>query len=509
LFSFFGDKEPKSSLTFDAADTFDQDGDELIYRWRFGDGVEVEDIVSPTHSYLEAGEYRVTLFVSDGRETAELNKDIVIGEQNSDSEDEAEKEEERSDPREEPGPLEPGVVINEVFPAPAKDKEAWVELLNTGKEEMNIVDWRLKNKNSSYRFSENSEEVSLDPQQIYLVKQDSRWLELEKEKDFVELAHESGSVMDRVEYDRVFSGESLARGPGGEVFWTTVPTPGEENEISVENSSQLDSVLSDVSAGDSRQSKDPFKDISLEKVRELPPEKKVRTEGVVAVKPGVLGKQYFYIIGSPGVQIYNFHTDFPDLKPGDKVEVKGEISETRYGEKRINTDDRRDIRLLEDTEPPRPEPVTGEELNNGNQAGRLVKMTGEIVDKKRKKFYIKEDSDRTLVYLQEDLGVSTGDIKEGAEAEVVGLVSKFRDGVRVLPRSAQDINLSENKKKDSEVGTSASGTPATSAEADPAREEWILPSQEKDNNLIKYLLVISGAVIVILTVLLYRKGSNS
>jgi PKD repeat protein len=507
LFSFSGRRSAKNQVTFDASDSFDQDGDKLIYQWRFGDGVVVEDIISPTHSYLEAGEYQVTLFVSDGRETAELSKDIIIGEQDRDNRKKTKEKKEKADPQKEVEPADTGMVINEIYPAPAEGKKEWAELLNIGEKEINIADWQLENKNSSYRFPGNSKDISMDPQQIYLVKQDNDWLELQKEEDFVKLVDESGAVMDRVEYAQVFPGESLARGPGGKMFWTTVPTPGKENEISIKNSLQFNSVLSDMPAGNSRRTKNLFKDVPLAEARESLTEEKVRTKGVVAVRPGVLGEQYFYIVGSAGIQIYNFYKDFPELEVGDRIEVKGEISETRYEEKRINTKERADIQILGQLDPPEPIKTDCKEINK-RDVGKLVQIRGKIVDKDSKKIYIGKNSDPVLVYLQEEFDISATDMKEGQEMEIVGLVSKFNNGVRVLPRSAQDINLIKSKENSLEIESDVAGASATSSEIDADQEEWALRSEKENNNAIIYLLIASGTVIAILIVLLYKKGNN-
>ena len=53
------------SVTFNASETFDIEGDNITYYWDFDDGTNsTGDIV--THSYIESGSYWVTLTVSDG-----------------------------------------------------------------------------------------------------------------------------------------------------------------------------------------------------------------------------------------------------------------------------------------------------------------------------------------------------------------------------------------------------------------------------------------------------------
>ena len=52
------------STEFYATGSYDPDGEIANYQWEFGDGRAAEDI-TPTHVYYEAGEYAVTLTVTD------------------------------------------------------------------------------------------------------------------------------------------------------------------------------------------------------------------------------------------------------------------------------------------------------------------------------------------------------------------------------------------------------------------------------------------------------------
>src|SRR5262249_55136710 len=60
---------PGFSIDFDAAQSFDPEGDELTYAWNFGDGATSTD-VDPSHTYA-SDDHPVTvqLAVSDGQDT--------------------------------------------------------------------------------------------------------------------------------------------------------------------------------------------------------------------------------------------------------------------------------------------------------------------------------------------------------------------------------------------------------------------------------------------------------
>jgi PKD repeat protein len=68
--------EPTS---FNGSESFDPDGDELTYKWDFGDG-ETGSGETPDHTYDAPGTYNVTLTVSDGALFSISKTTIKIGE---------------------------------------------------------------------------------------------------------------------------------------------------------------------------------------------------------------------------------------------------------------------------------------------------------------------------------------------------------------------------------------------------------------------------------------------
>ncbi len=55
-----------TSVSFDGSASSDADGDSLTYSWNFGDGSASGSGVAPSHIYVAAGSYTVTLTVNDG-----------------------------------------------------------------------------------------------------------------------------------------------------------------------------------------------------------------------------------------------------------------------------------------------------------------------------------------------------------------------------------------------------------------------------------------------------------
>lgn len=208
----------------------------------------------------------------------------------------------------------------------------------------------------------------------------------------------------------------------------------------------------------------------------------LRLTGVVAVPPGVLGVQIFYLAGERNIQVYNYSKLFPELKIGDRIEVTGELTSSA-GEARLKTKTAADIKILGEQEPPAPEELACRDLSD-EQVGKLVQLKGELTKKTGSTIYLDDSTDEAQVYLKPATGISIKSLNEGEELTVVGIVSKTASGLRLLPRSLADI----------EQAQAAEPLPGEVS----AQNEWQLESRDKQAELLKYLLVIAGGVILVL-----------
>ncbi|MDP2736166.1 MAG: lamin tail domain-containing protein, partial [bacterium] len=375
-------------VIFDSSDTFDQDDDKLIFSWDFGDGFN-NSLANPEHTYFNAGIYKVKLAVSDGKATSTKEKSVKVvnglGEMIGAETPLTPLLKGGANP---PNPLYQGgtVIINEIFPNPAgaDTGQEWLELINQSEIEINLLNWRVENSNGKYGFK--SERV-LESGAFYVLDNAISKLAFKNTSDVINLYNDLDELADQVEYASAIQGEAYARGINGNWFWTTKITPGEENIISLAQSeASLEYQASGIKAAAGE-----YVETDLEKVREMEIGSLVKVKGTVAVEPGILGVQIFYIVGSPGIQIYNYKKDFPALRIGDYIEVTGELAQTQ-GELRIKTKDKNDINLIEYKAPPAALAIKAEEVNEEN-IGQLITVTGEITDKKSTSLYVDDGSD--------------------------------------------------------------------------------------------------------------------
>ena len=469
-------------VMFDSSDTTDADGDELKYAWDFGDGLK-NNLANPAHTYLKVGIYKVKLAVSDGKETSEKEKSVkVVG-----SVGEMNGAETPLNP-----PLSGGIIINEIYPDPAgaDQGQEWLELVNKSDSEINLKNWRVENSNGKFKFKN---DLWLEAGDFYLLDNAVSKLAFKNSSDTISLYDDSDELVETVAYAEAAPGESYARGANGKWFWTAKLTPGEENIISVAASQA--SIKYNVSS--IKGNAGEYVETDLENIRELEIGSLVKVKGTVAVAPGILGVQIFYIVGSPGLQIYNYKKDFPALRVGDYVEISGELSQIQ-GELRLKTKDKADIKIIEHKPPPQALALSCDQVNEDG-VGQLITVSGEITHRKSSTLYLDDGNDEILVYIKQNTGIDTKNLATGQTAEITGILSKTASGLRLLPRSQDDIRLTNfsHGLRPQVLGEVAEGN------------EWEVAERDKKMELFKYLLIAAGGGIIILGILLVRAKRSS
>jgi len=484
-FSFKSPVLINAPVAFDSSDTFDQDDDKLKFSWDFGDGFK-NNLTNPEHTYLKIGLYKVRLEVNDGRATSTKEKSMKVVNNLNEIVDTGEIASLPEAPRNDK------IVINEVFPNPAgADKnQEWLEFKNKSSAKINLLNWRVENSNGRYEFKN---EQLLAAGVFYILNNTQSKLAFKNSTDTISLYNNLDELIDQVEYENAAQGETYARGANGNWFWTTKATPGGENIISLAESAYVKTAANKVSAG----SAENYMETDLEKVRTLEIGSQVKVRGTVAVEPGTLGVQIFYIVGSPGIQIYNYKKDFPSLKIGDYIEVAGELAQTQ-GEFRIKTKDKTSINFIEHKDSPAALAIKADEVNEEN-IGQLITITGEITDKKSTSLYVDDGNDEIFIYIKQNTGISTKNLATGQKVSVTGILSKTQTGLRLLPRSQTDIVL---------IGSTEELTPQVLGEVAVARE-WDLAERDKKLELFKYLLIIAGGIIILLSGLFIKAKSKS
>ncbi|MCK4553569.1 lamin tail domain-containing protein, partial [Candidatus Parcubacteria bacterium] len=466
-------------VLFDSSDTVDEDGDELKFSWDFGDSF-TNKLANSEHTFFKQGAYTVKLTVSDGENEVEKEK-IVKVIAPSPGPSPATSLRERGDSEEGWGE----VVINEFLPNPegADAEGEFIELYNQGSGDVNLINWKIDDSEGGSKPYSFDLDLWLNSGMYYVLDREESGLALNNTMDAVRLFDNFNELVEEIEYEQVVEGEAYARGKNNKWFWTTVITPGEENVISVADSSETGVIVKSASYSAGGKKTEQIIETTLDKINECEVGDLIKVVGIVAVEPGVLGSQYFYIVseGAPegetptsrlqarllkgeagkklasvdfipdgavqnkdnapeslqgdsdedsedidgtvhaaGIQVYNYKKDFPNLKVGDYIEVQGELS-VSSGELRLKTKTVDDFKILEHREPPIASEAACEKVDE-EYVGQLITVTGEIVERKSSIVYLDDGTDEVIVYLKKSTGINPKSIKEGEIVAVTGLV---------------------------------------------------------------------------------------
>lgn len=236
-----------------------------------------------------------------------------------------------------------------------------------------------------------------------------------------------------------------------------------------------------------------IKIINLDKVKEMAKGDRVKVEGAVAILPNIFSSQYFYIVGSGGVQVYSYKKDFPELKVGDIVSVTGEISIVS-GEKRIKTNTKDDIKIIKNEKEPEPEVLSCENIDE-ESVGHLVSVVGEVTEKKGYTIFLDDGTDEAQVYLKKNTGLSNSDFTEGDKIEVRGIVGQSGTNLRIMPRSKDDL-IRQNDEAGEVLGEVSQS------------DGWQLAQRDKKMELLKYFLAIAVFIILGLVIFIFKKLTN-
>ncbi len=230
-----------------------------------------------------------------------------------------------------------------------------------------------------------------------------------------------------------------------------------------------------------------FKNISLKNIKNTSDKDYVKVTGIVSVLPGTLGLQYFYIHDQYdndkniyGLQIYNYHKIFPEIKIGDRIEVRGQISVT--GQEplinyKIKTKEANDIKIISsNNKTPSAELIKISELKP-QQLGQIKKIKGEITQNKSNQIYLDDGQNEILIDIRKNTNIPRHTLKEGEFFTISGLLREKSKTLSLCPLSLSDIESEKNLENEQNDILMP--------------ESWTLEKKNDKNSFFKYLITLS------------------
>ncbi len=467
---------------FDASDCVDPDGDKLKYFWDFGDGDTSNDAM-PMHIYKLAGAFPVVLQVYDGEFEVETEKTInIIGWNNDGTANEQSLD---------MGIDYKNIKINKLLPNPVgtdSDGE-WIEIMNNGKTKINLLNWQLDDAEGGSKPYTFKDSLYIPGNSSYKMFREDSGLALNNTSDSVRLLAPNSTLVDSVDYAKGKEGQVYVRDKVGKWQWLSEYSDEEIVGGTVGNKSvKAKTVASDI-----------VKKLEINLLSESNIGEQVELTGTVTVLPGVFGTQYFYIEDGGGLQIYSNKKDFPELKIGDALTARGEISSVS-GELRLKTKTSADIVVTGNNKILEPRVCACEDIKE-MELGSLVSVKGTVVKKQSTGLFLDDGTEEVLAYIKASTGIKLDKIKAGDEIAVSGILTSSVSGRRLQPRSAEDIVLTSKNNIDIESGKVMGEVSEESA--------WTIASRNKNQEIYIYAIMIIVAGAMIVGIWLYRKKKKS
>lgn len=377
------------------------------------------------------------------------------------------------------------VLINEVLPAPAADhngdgtidgEDEFIELYNPGTQPVALAGWQLSDNTAdgtpSRRFTFGAGRMLAGGERLLLWRKENR-INLNVENDYVRLLRPDGSEADRIDWiDKPPRNRSISRYPDGkEWIYDAKVTPGQPNargEPEASNSTwQTDQPGRFIEYGSATNTSGRSSDgsttgqaliqagsVANAKLYGL--KVYVELDGLVTVPPGLLDRSIYVAdparypngpFAGAGVQVYLRRGDYPQLREGDQVRVRGWIESFR-GELQLVAAGPEQIIRVAPSAHLLPLSVSiaqvGEKLE-----GRLVTFRGLVTGVQGDTVYLvdplRQRAGSVRVVIRKTLGWTPPAITRGEIWEVTGIVSQFayeapwNGGYRVLVRVPGDL----------------------------------------------------------------------
>ncbi|MBI4032742.1 lamin tail domain-containing protein, partial [Candidatus Berkelbacteria bacterium] len=232
-------------------------------------------------------------------------------------------------------PPEGSLFLTELLPNPdGRDDHEWIELHASSTEPIDLTGWSLDDGDGGSKPYRIPVGTAVAPGAYVVFNKEATGLSLNNALDSARLIDPNGRIWDQVSYEKAPSGNSYAYDAlQDEWSWVSQQTPGGANVFE---------KAPDVS--------DPEVAVALS-VSDGTATGLVAAKGIVLMPAGILAKRSMYIASEETgdlqtTEVYNYHSEFPKLHAGDRIEAVGTVSE-QNGSIRLSITDEASIIILD------------------------------------------------------------------------------------------------------------------------------------------------------------------
>ena len=444
-------------LNFDGSDSVDPEGQPLTYGWNFGDGITGLE-ATPKHAYAAAGEFTVTLTVSDGLSAAADTVKVKIS----------------AAPAALAPPIPPitttttpisptpvateeknppiatascfGLRLSELYPnPPGVDNDEFIEVVNSGDEEITTgVCAVFTTATRSYKIPAG---IVVARGAFLLLPKSQTHLTLNNGGTTVRLVDSDGTELDRAVYATSPEGASWAR--VGETWsWTAQPTPNAANvavaptltttEKKSTTKSTTKKSTKSAAAKKTKKVEAPAQAVTLKQVQELDSSDRVMIQGVVTVPRDALGSTLAYLQTNDGGVSISIPNGEKSIELGQTIEVTGTVR-LKNGRRYVAVA-AKSLKVVQSAPLPTPPSVPTDDVG-ADQADELVHVKGVVSLASGNRIEVDDGSGPVPIYIKSSTGIVRPKVKAGDTVDAVGIVGVSTSGIRILPRAQSDIHV--------------------------------------------------------------------
>lgn len=337
--------------------------------------------------------------------------------------------------------------------------DEFIELFYIGTETRDAGGWMLED-GSRKRFTIPVGTMFV-PDSYYTFFRTQTSIALNNTNETITLLAPDGTEADQKTYERSKEGTSLAY-LDGQWLDQGEPTPNEPNRVSTPSvaSDGSSAVSSSANSSSSTTPKGSGKNpgtlhaVTLAAALTLPDNTHVSLEGTVTAAPGMLGRQIAYMqMDGAAIQLYRNDGVFPAFTLGDRVKVVGVLSTIR-GERRLKLDENGlTLNGVEDLSPTK---MTIKDAIAKGGGGAFIEIEATLFSKSGQKIVLEQDGAQIAAVVPD--GTSAPAL--GSRVRVRGIASTSTGTLRLLPRTAKDIEVMTPEAAGAVLSTDKPTTPS-------------------------------------------------
>ena len=454
----------QKEIIFDATDTFDPDSDALILSWDFGDGAKAKGLYV-AHTYLSKGTYMVTARAADEIHEEVQTHRVVIGESKKTDGIQAV----HPLPMQKEEILFP-VVLNELYPNPTgSDAGEFIELKNNGEVIADLSGWSMEIGANGKRFVIPGA-IAVPPLSYQAISKSDASFSLTNTYEAVALLSPSGIKVDAIDYDDAPSGMSYARTTRGDWLWTKRISIGKDNDV--------DDVYDERSEEHMPSVQEP---LSISR----PPSKSSQQNGIectITAVPGIVGKGIAYC-GDPPLRIRFTAQALPEMHEGDRFRLTGKISHPN-GQTVLTVKNISDGVKKSSGKKIVPRDIELNDLSDDELAS-LIRVSGSVTKIQWPSMWIRDGENELRAYIYKTTSIARPQVFVGDGIDMAGILDKTSAGYRLLPRSTDDMHITQ---KEQPADTTDISLPVGEAQS-PQKSSYILAT-------LAALAIVSGGLIM-------------